>query len=162
MEPIALLAFWKNYDRKLYLRSFTQLTAIGLWMEALANVAAGQADTPFLSRDQALARLTLLVKSLRQDQADPQLSAKGLLGNFLDLASGRRRGPLTADADKAKFLTEFGPEKGEAIWKALVEKGWKLFDDLQYIEVEGGDHGEGAWATRVDPALRFLFPLVRL
>jgi hypothetical protein len=111
-------------DKKLYLRSFTQLTAIGLWMEALANIAAGQADTPFLSRDQALERLALLVKSLRQDQKDPELSAKGLLGNFLDLESGRRRGPLTEDADKSKFVAEFGQEKGAAIWKALVEKGW--------------------------------------
>ena len=111
-------------DRKLYLRSFTQLTAIGLWMEALANIAAGQADTPFLSRDQALDRLTRLVKSLRQDQRDPQLSSKGLLGNFLDLESGRRRGPLTEDADKATFVAAFGKEKGEAIWKALVDKGW--------------------------------------
>ena len=33
-------------DRKLYLRSFTQLTAIGMWMETLANLAAGQADQP--------------------------------------------------------------------------------------------------------------------
>src|SRR5215203_2328410 len=111
-------------DRKLFLRSFTQLTAIGLWMELLANVAAGQADTPYLSRDQALAQLTLMVKSLRADQKDPQLSAKGLLGNFLDLSGGRRRGPLTQDADKAKFVAEFGPEKAEAIWKALVDKGW--------------------------------------
>jgi len=111
-------------DRKLFLRSFTQLTAIGLWMELLANVAAGQADTPYLSREQALTQLTRLVKSLRQDQRDPQLSARGLLGNFLDLAAGRRRGPLTQDADKQKFLGEFGREKGEAIWKALVAKGW--------------------------------------
>jgi hypothetical protein len=111
-------------DRKLYLRSFTQLTAIGLWMELLANVAAGQLDTPFVSREQALVRLTHLVKSLRQDQRDPELSAKGLLGNFLDLSAGRRRGPLIQDADKATFLTEFGPEKGEAIWKSLVDKGW--------------------------------------
>jgi hypothetical protein len=111
-------------DRKLYLRSFTQLTAIGMWMELLANVAAGQADSPYLSRDQAFARLTLLVKSLRQDQRDPELSAKGLLGNFLDLEGGRRRGPLTDDADRTKFVAEFGREKGEAIWKSLVDKGW--------------------------------------
>jgi len=57
---------------------------------------------------------------------------------------------------------EPGWERARRLRDALVEKGWKLFDDLQYIEVEGGDHGEGAWATRVDPALRFLFPLVRL
>ena len=111
-------------DRKVFLRSFTQLTAIGLWMETLANIAAGQADTPFLSRDQALVRLAQVAKTLRQDQKDPQLGAKGLLGNFIDLETGRRRGPLTADADKKEFLKEFGPEKGEAIWSSLVKKGW--------------------------------------
>src|SRR5688500_17493926 len=126
-DPVSGYPFqgW-NHDpeRKLFLRSFTQLTAIGLWLELMANVAAGHAATPFLSRDQALAHLTLMAKSLRQDQKDPQLSAKGLLGNFLDLSTGKRLGRLTADADRKRFLDAFGREKGEAIWKALVEKGW--------------------------------------
>jgi hypothetical protein len=41
---------------------------------------------------------------------------------------------------------------------ALVEKGWRLYDDLQYAEIEGAGHSEGAWAARVDPMLRYLFP----
>lgn len=53
---------------------------------------------------------------------------------------------------------EEGWERARRLRDALVEKDWKLFDDLQYTEVEGGDHSEGAWARRVDPALRFLFP----
>jgi predicted alpha/beta superfamily hydrolase len=53
---------------------------------------------------------------------------------------------------------EDGWERARTLRDALVEKGWKLFDDLQYLEIEGGDHSEGAWAQRVDPALRFLFP----
>jgi predicted alpha/beta superfamily hydrolase len=53
---------------------------------------------------------------------------------------------------------EPGWERARLLRDALVEKGWKLFDDLQYTELEGGDHSEGAWSTRVDPALRFLFP----
>ena len=53
---------------------------------------------------------------------------------------------------------ETGWERTRILRDALVEKGWKLCDDLQYLEVEGADHSEGAWATRVDPALRFLFP----
>jgi hypothetical protein len=40
----------------------------------------------------------------------------------------------------------------------MVEKGWRLYDDLQYMEIEGADHSEGAWAARIDPVLRFLFP----
>jgi predicted alpha/beta superfamily hydrolase len=55
---------------------------------------------------------------------------------------------------------EPGWERARVLRDALVEKGWKLFDDLQYLEVGGADHSEAAWATRVDPALRFLFPSV--
>jgi predicted alpha/beta superfamily hydrolase len=43
----------------------------------------------------------------------------------------------------------------------LVEKGWRLGEDLAYSEVEGAEHTESAWAQRVDPMLRFLFPAVR-
>src|SRR5436305_6981417 len=93
-------------------------------MELLADVAAGAADTPFLSRDKALADLAHLVRTLRQDQRDPQLGAKGLLGNFLDLATGKRLGPLTADVERQRFVEDFGPEKGEAIWNALKAQGW--------------------------------------
>ena len=53
---------------------------------------------------------------------------------------------------------EQGWERTRALRDALVEKGWKLYDDLQYLEVDGADHSEGAWAARVDPMLRFLFP----
>jgi hypothetical protein len=116
---------WNQDPKKgLYLRSFTQLTVIGLWMELLANVLAGHADTPYLSREQALSHLTLLVKNLRQDQQDSHLSAKRLLGNFLDLGTGKRQGPLASDVEKSQFVQAFGPEKGQAIWKALQTKGW--------------------------------------
>lgn len=53
---------------------------------------------------------------------------------------------------------EPGWERARALRDAMVEKGWRLFDDLQYMEIEGADHSEGAWAERVDPALRFSFP----
>jgi predicted alpha/beta superfamily hydrolase len=53
---------------------------------------------------------------------------------------------------------EPGWERARDLCAALVQKGWHLFDDLYYTEIEGGDHSEGAWSTRVDPALRFLFP----
>jgi hypothetical protein len=110
--------------RALFLRSFTQLTAIGQWMELCANVGAGYADTPHLSREQALNALVKLVGSLRRDQHDPNLSAKGLLGNFLDLGSGKRLGPLASDIEKHKIAAAFGPRKADAIWRALTEKGW--------------------------------------
>ena len=53
---------------------------------------------------------------------------------------------------------ETGWERTRALRDALVEKGWHLYDDLQYTEVEGADHSESAWAARVDPMLRYLFP----
>ena len=127
VDPISGYPFegWNQDPKKgLYLRSFTQLTAIGQYMELLANIAAGMCDTPYLSRKQALANLAHLVKNLRQDQHDPRLSAENLLGNFLDLATGKRLGPLAVDVEKHKFQDAFGKEKGEAIWRALQAKGW--------------------------------------
>jgi len=41
---------------------------------------------------------------------------------------------------------------------ALVGKGWQLGQDLEYFEAEGARHDEHAWAARVEPVLRFLFP----
>ncbi|HKD85062.1 MAG TPA: alpha/beta hydrolase-fold protein [Terriglobales bacterium] len=41
---------------------------------------------------------------------------------------------------------------------ALVKKGWVEGKDLRYLEVEGAGHNETAWAARVGPMLKFLFP----
>jgi len=40
----------------------------------------------------------------------------------------------------------------------LLEKGWRLEQDLHYERVEGGEHSEAAWAQRVRPFLQFLYP----
>ena len=53
---------------------------------------------------------------------------------------------------------EPGWERAAALRDRLLEKGWRLHDDLHFLEVEGADHSEGAWAARIDPVLRFLFP----
>jgi predicted alpha/beta superfamily hydrolase len=53
---------------------------------------------------------------------------------------------------------EPGWEQARELRDRLIEKGWRSQDDLQYTEIEGGAHNESAWAARVDPALRFLFP----
>jgi predicted alpha/beta superfamily hydrolase len=45
-----------------------------------------------------------------------------------------------------------------ALRDALISKGWQLGKDLAYFEAEGAEHTESAWAERVDPMLRFLFP----
>jgi hypothetical protein len=55
-------------------------------------------------------------------------------------------------------MREEGWERTRNLRDLLIEKGWRLHNDLQYHEIEGGDHSEGAWGVRVDPFLRFLFP----
>jgi hypothetical protein len=107
-----------------YLRSFTQLTAIGEWLELMANIAAGYADNPFVSRDQAKTCLIQVVGSLRHDQFDPQLSAKGLLANFIGFENSRRLPPLSEIIEKQKFIDAFGEETAGTLWEALRLKGW--------------------------------------
>lgn len=41
----------------------------------------------------------------------------------------------------------------------LLQKGWRLEEDLHYERVEGAEHNEAAWAQRVGPFLRFLYPV---
>ena len=40
----------------------------------------------------------------------------------------------------------------------LLQKGWQPERDLHYELIEGAGHNEAAWALRVEPFLRFLFP----
>jgi predicted alpha/beta superfamily hydrolase len=44
-----------------------------------------------------------------------------------------------------------------ALRDALLKKGWRLGQDLEYFEADGGEHTESAWAGRVAPMLKFLF-----
>jgi hypothetical protein len=114
----------QDKQRGLYLRQFTQLTAIGEWLELMANIAAGYADNPYLSRAEAQARLAQVVGSLLHDQQDPRLSAKGLLVNFIGFENSQRLPPETEIIEKQKFIDAFGPQTGEAIWRGMREKGW--------------------------------------
>lgn len=45
-----------------------------------------------------------------------------------------------------------------ALKTALVGKGWEVDRDLAYSEIPGGEHNEVAWAQRVAPMLKFLYP----
>ena len=53
---------------------------------------------------------------------------------------------------------EEGWERARELRDRLVEKGWRLYDDLQYSEAKGGDHSEVAWGARIEEVLRFLYP----
>jgi predicted alpha/beta superfamily hydrolase len=45
-----------------------------------------------------------------------------------------------------------------ALRNGLIGKGWRLGEDLAYVEAEDGEHTESAWGRRTGPMLRFLFP----
>jgi len=70
---------------------------------------------------------------------------------------------LAAKPDLRIWL-DIGTAEGEAIKAlpplrdALLDKGWKLDEDLRYLEAADAVHDELAWAARVDPILHFLFP----
>jgi len=53
---------------------------------------------------------------------------------------------------------EPGWELARHLRDCLIDKGGQLDADLSYFEVKGANHSEAAWAARVEPALRFLFP----
>jgi predicted alpha/beta superfamily hydrolase len=44
------------------------------------------------------------------------------------------------------------------LYETLVKKGWQPGRDLSYLEAQGAQHNEEAWAQRVEPILKFLFP----
>jgi predicted alpha/beta superfamily hydrolase len=46
----------------------------------------------------------------------------------------------------------------DELHRLLERRGWRDGKNMQYLRVPGGRHNEDAWAKRVDPFLRFLFP----
>ena len=144
-----------NQDLKegLYLRQFTQLTAIGEWLELMANIAAGYADNPCISRDEAKARLIRIVGSLRHDQQDPRVSAEGLLVNFIGFKNSQRIPPLSEIIEKQKFIDAFGDETAAAIWKAMREKGWIVphHDDREADIKRSGQYGTNYFSGPLSP-----------
>jgi predicted alpha/beta superfamily hydrolase len=46
----------------------------------------------------------------------------------------------------------------DLLYEALRHRGWRDGVDLLYARVPGGTHDEAAWAQRVEPFLKFLFP----
>lgn len=68
---------------------------------------------------------------------------------WLDM--GTKEGSTAKDAQQAVT--------GARLLKdTLRKKGWKPGKDFSYFEAEGAEHNETAWAERVEPILRFLFP----
>jgi hypothetical protein len=143
----------QDSERALYLRSFTQLTAIGERLEVLANIAAGYADNPYISEEEALKQLELMTSSLLSDQNDPKVGAKGLLGNFLGLEPGGRKGPLGEEVDKQKLVDAFGEEQALQIWNALIAKKWIIpQQDGSFAKIpRKGDYGDKFFTGELEP-----------
>ena len=71
------------------------------------------------------------------------LKGRGKPRIWLDIGDAEGRRAL-ADAD--------------LLSRRLRTKGWRVGVDLNYDRIAGGTHDERAWAQRVRPMLRFLFP----
>lgn len=74
-------------------------------------------------------------------EAAPGLHARPRIWMDIGDAEGRR---AVADADMLE--------------RRLRARGWRTDSDLHYERVGGATHDEAAWAERVWPMLRFLFP----
>jgi predicted alpha/beta superfamily hydrolase len=68
---------------------------------------------------------------------------------WLDIGTKEGGNPEEAQktVDGARLLRE-----------TLIKKGWQIGRDLKYLEAQGAEHNERAWADRVEQILEFLFP----
>ena len=73
------------------------------------------------------------------------------------VAATKRRPALKIWLDTG--TAEPGWERTRELRDALVQRGWTEGDDLHYLEAAGAGHDEGAWAARMEPMLRWLFPV---
>ena len=71
----------------------------------------------------------------------------------------------TSVARRPRIWLDVGTREGarmveyvERFRDVLLQKGWRLEQDLHYERVEGAEHNEAAWAQRVGPFLQFLYP----
>jgi len=130
-------------DRKYRTKREAEFTGLGgSSLGGLATLALGLWFPNFFNR------LAVLSPSIWWDDC--------AIYDIVDEVDEMARPPLKIWLDTGTH--EPGWERAASLRDRLVEKGWRLHDDLHYLEVEGADHSEGAWAARVDSVLRFLFP----
>ena len=75
--------------------------------------------------------------------------------------------PTRREMNRPKIWLDMGTEEGSRpkrtlkdarmLRDLLVKRGWRLEDDMIYIEDEGAGHNESAWASRLPFVFRFLF-----
>lgn len=84
-----------------------------------------------------------IVKYLEAEEKRPRLRI------WLDI--GTKEGGDAAEAQKTV-------DGARLLKVTLIRKGWNPGKDLEYLEAQGAEHNERAWAARVDQILEFLFP----
>jgi predicted alpha/beta superfamily hydrolase len=130
-------------DRKYRTRREAQFTGLGgSSLGALATLTLGLWFPNYFNR------LAVLSPSIWWDDC--------AIYDIVDEIDETAKPPLKIWLDTG--TSEPGWERTATLRDRLIEKGWRLHDDLHYLEVEGADHSEAAWAARIDPVLRFLFP----
>jgi predicted alpha/beta superfamily hydrolase len=77
------------------------------------------------------------------------LSRKPAVRIWMDIGTKEGRTPEEArnTVNDARLLEQ-----------SLIRQRWKLRKDLMYLEADGAEHNEAAWAARVPLILTFLFP----
>ena len=130
-------------DKTYRTRPAAEFTGLGgSSLGGLATIALGLWFSHFFTR------LAVMSPSVWWDEC--------VLYDMVDAIQDGARPPLKIWLDTGTL--EEGWEHARILRDKLVEKGWRLDDDLQYTEAEGADHSEGAWAARFEAVLRFLYP----
>ncbi|MGK2856055.1 MAG: alpha/beta hydrolase [Thermoanaerobaculia bacterium] len=79
--------------------------------------------------------------------------------NIVTRVSGlTRKPPVTIWLDLGTHEGLASLEAVRSLRSALVTRGWVEGSDLRYVEIEGGQHTEDAWASRFGDVLRWLYP----
>jgi len=72
---------------------------------------------------------------------------------------------MTQPKPPLRIWLDIGTDEGKksvldarALRNELVRAGWVIGDDLHYFEMPDAGHNEAAWASRVGPFLKYLFP----
>jgi predicted alpha/beta superfamily hydrolase len=101
-----------------------------------------------LSRPDVFGKIAALSPSVWWNQRVIHTFAAGMqveLRPRIWLDIGTREGPrIVEDVERYRDI--------------LLRRGWQHERDLHYERVEGAEHTESAWAQRVGPFLRFLYP----
>jgi predicted alpha/beta superfamily hydrolase len=74
---------------------------------------------------------------------------------WLDM--GTLEGKLDSDTDTDTDEISYAVRDARMLRDALIKKGFRLHHDLEYLEIEGAQHNEAAWAKRVDKILLYFF-----